>query len=74
MDTWCVDFGATTHISVTIHGCLWTQPPSDIEIFIYVADDNKVAVEAVGTFRLCSKTEIFLDLLRRFMYRRLDGI
>jgi len=47
-------------------GCLWSQPPSDDERFIYVADDNKVVVGVVGTFRLCSKTGLFLDLFETF--------
>ena len=29
-------------------------------------DGNKVAVGAVGTFRLCSKTGLFLDLFETF--------
>jgi len=73
MDTWWVDSGVTTHISVTMQGCLWSRPPSDAERFIYVVDDNKVAVEAVGTFRLCSKTGLFLDLFEMFyvsLFRR----
>jgi len=49
-----------------MQGCLWSRPPSDVERFIYVADGNKVTVEAVGTFRLCSKTELFLDLFETF--------
>jgi len=53
MDTWWVDFGAITHISVAMQGCLWSQPPSDAERFIYVANGNRVAVEAIGTFKLC---------------------
>ncbi|RDX73899.1 hypothetical protein CR513_46419, partial [Mucuna pruriens] len=32
-------------------GCLWNRPPSDDERFIFVGDDNKVVVEAIGTFR-----------------------
>jgi len=51
-DTWWVDYGATTHISMTMQGCLWSQLPSDDERFIYVGDGKKVAVEAIGTFRL----------------------
>ena len=66
MNTWWVDSGATTHISNSMQGCLWSRPPSDAERFIYVADDNKVAVEAVGTFRLCFKTGFYLDLFETF--------
>ena len=49
-DTWWVDSGATTHISVSMQGCLWSRPPTDAERYIYVGDGNKVSVEAVGTF------------------------
>ncbi|RDX78628.1 hypothetical protein CR513_41068, partial [Mucuna pruriens] len=30
--------------------CLWSQLPSDDESFIFVGDDNKVVIEAIGTF------------------------
>jgi len=73
MDTWWVDFVATL-TCCTMQGCLWSRPPSDAERFIYVADDNKVAMEAVETFRLCYKTRLFLDLFEMFMYRLKDGI
>ncbi|KAH1250207.1 hypothetical protein GmHk_05G013417 [Glycine max] len=33
-------------------GCLWSRLPSDDERFIFVGDGKKVAVEAIGTFRL----------------------
>ncbi|KAL5179655.1 hypothetical protein HKD37_01G000926 [Glycine soja] len=44
-DTWWVDFGATTHISMTMQGCLWSRLPSDDERFIFGGDGKKVAVE-----------------------------
>ncbi|CAJ2672347.1 unnamed protein product [Trifolium pratense] len=66
-DTWWVDSGATTHISMSMQGCLWSRPPSDAERFIYVGDGNKVAVEAIGTFRLLLKTGFHLDLVETFV-------
>jgi len=66
-DTWWVDSGATTHISISMQGCLWSRPPSDAERFIFVGDDNKVAVEAIGTFRLLLKTRVYLDLFETFV-------
>jgi len=39
-DTWWVDFGATTHISITMQGCLWSRWPSDDEMFIFVGDGD----------------------------------
>ena len=61
-DTWWVDSGATTHISLSLQGCLWSRLPSDAERFIYVGDGKTVAVEAIGTFRLLLKTGLYLDL------------
>ena len=67
MNTWWVDSGATTHISMSMQGCLWSRPPSDAERFIYVGDGNKVAVETIGTFRLQLKTGFYLDLFETFV-------
>ena len=39
--TWWVDFGATTHVSISLQGCLWSRPPNDYEIFIYVAMEKR---------------------------------
>ncbi len=66
-DTWWVDSGATTHISMSMQGCLWSRPPSDAERFIYVGDGTKVAVEAIGTFRLFLKTGFHLDLIETYV-------
>ncbi|RVW61617.1 Retrovirus-related Pol polyprotein from transposon TNT 1-94 [Vitis vinifera] len=46
------DTGATTHISVTMQGCLRSRMPTDGERYIYVGNGNKVAVKAIGLFRL----------------------
>ena len=66
-DTWWVDSGATTHISVSMLGCMWSRPPIDGERFIYVGDGNKVSVEAVGTFRLLLKIGVYLVLFETFV-------
>ncbi|RDX84839.1 hypothetical protein CR513_34050, partial [Mucuna pruriens] len=50
-DIWYVDFGAITHLSVTMQGFLWSRPLSDDEIFIFVCDDNKVVTFVVLSFR-----------------------
>jgi len=63
MDTWSVDSTTTTDISVTIQGCLWSQPPSDAERFIYVADGNKVSMEAVGPYKLYFMTRLFFGFI-----------
>ena len=54
-----VDSGATTHISISTQGCMWSQPPNDAERFIYVGDGNAVAIEAIGIFRLLLKSGCF---------------
>ncbi|RVW26309.1 Retrovirus-related Pol polyprotein from transposon TNT 1-94 [Vitis vinifera] len=51
-DTWWIDTGATTHISVTMQGCLKSRMPTDGERYIYVGNGNKAAVKAIGLFRL----------------------
>ncbi|KAL8121655.1 hypothetical protein AgCh_018404 [Apium graveolens] len=66
-DTWWVGSGATTHISVSMKDCLWSQPPIDAERFIYVGDDNNVSVVAVGTFRFLLKTGVYLGLFEKFV-------
>ena len=59
--TWWIDSGATTHISVSMQGCLSYQKPNDGERYIFVGD-GKVEVEAIGTFRLLLKSGTYLDL------------
>ena len=63
MDTWWVDFGAITHINMSLQGCLWNgiDPPSDDERFIFVGNG------AIGTFRLQLKTGFYLDLFETFV-------
>ena len=50
IDTWWIDMGATTHISVTIQGCLRNQMPVDGERYIYVGNNNKDVMKAIGFF------------------------
>ncbi|TYJ98082.1 uncharacterized protein E5676_scaffold565G00130 [Cucumis melo var. makuwa] len=51
-DAWWVDSGATTHISISMQGCLWSQLPNDAEKFIYVDDGKAVEVEAITEVEL----------------------
>ncbi|TYK11910.1 Retrovirus-related Pol polyprotein from transposon TNT 1-94 [Cucumis melo var. makuwa] len=37
-DTWWVDSDGTTHISISMQGCLWSRPPNDAERLIYIVD------------------------------------
>ena len=60
--TWWIDSGATTHISVSIQGCLSCRNPNDGERYIFVGDGKKVEVEAIRTFRLFLKSGTYLDL------------
>ena len=57
-----------------MQGCLWSRPPIDAERYIYVGDENKFSVEAIGTFRLLLKTSVYLIYLRLLLHRLLDGI
>ena len=65
--TWWLDSGATTHISVSMQGCLSCRKPSDGERYIYVGDGNTVEVEAIGTFRLLLRTGFYLDLKETYV-------
>ena len=65
--TWWLDSGATTHISVSMQGCLSCRKPSDGERYIYVGDGKPVEVEAIGTFRLLLRTGFYLDLIETFV-------
>ena len=56
--TWWIGFGATTHVSISLQGCLWSQPSNDAERFIYVGDGKTAKVEAIETFRLLLKTSV----------------
>ena len=47
-DTWLIDTGTTTHISVTMQGCLRSRMPTDGERYIYVRNGNKVVVKTIG--------------------------
>ena len=71
---WWIDFGATTHISVSIQGCLSCRKPIDGERYIFVGNGKSVKVEVIGKFRLLLKTDFYLDLNETFIYRRLDEI
>ena len=65
--TWWIDSGATTHISVSMQGCLSCRKPNDAERFIYVGDGKSVEVEAIGNFRLLLKTGYYLDLKETYI-------
>ncbi|KAK9672915.1 hypothetical protein RND81_12G134500 [Saponaria officinalis] len=66
-NTWWVDSGATTHISVSMQGCLKHRRPIDGGRYIYVGDDKSVEVDAIGTFRLLLRTGLYLDLEDTFV-------
>ena len=51
-NTWWIDTGATTRISVTMQGCLRSRMSTDDERYIYMGNGNKVTVKAIGLFRL----------------------
>ena len=57
-----------------LQGCLRSQPPNNVEIFIYMGDDKKTKVEAIRTFRLLLKTVVHLDLKETYVIRPLNEI
>ena len=65
--TWWIDFGATTHISVSMQGCLSCRKPSDAKRYIYVGDGQAIQVEAIEKFRLLLKIRFYLDLDETFI-------
>jgi hypothetical protein len=67
IDTWWIDSGATTHISVSMLGCRNYRKLRDDERYIYVGDDNKAEVKAIGHFRLLLKTGLYLNLFDTFI-------
>jgi GAG-pre-integrase domain len=67
IDTWWIDLGATTHISVSMQGCRSYHKSRDGERYIYVGDGNKAEVEAIGNFRLLLKTGLYLNLFDTFI-------
>ena len=74
--TWWIDSSATTHISVSMQGCLSCRKPNDSERYIFAGDDKKVEVEAIGIFRFLLKSNTYLDLNETFVvpsFRRTLG-
>jgi gag-polypeptide of LTR copia-type/GAG-pre-integrase domain len=67
IDTWWIDSGTNTHISVSMQGCRNYRKPRYGERYIYVGDDNKAEVEAIGHFRLILKTGLYLNLFATFV-------
>jgi hypothetical protein len=67
IDTWWIDSGATTHISMSMHGCRNYRKSKYGERYIYVGDDNKAEVETIEHFRLLMKTDLYLDLYDTFV-------
>jgi len=66
-NTWWLDSGATTNISVSMKGCLNYRKTTDSERWIYVGDGKLVEVEAIGHFRLLLCTGFYLDLKDTFV-------
>ena len=66
-NTWWLDSGATTNVSISMQGCMSYRRPSDAERRIYVGDGKSVDVEAIGHFRLLLSTGCYLDLKDTFV-------
>ena len=66
-NTWWLEYGATTHISVSIQGSLGCRKPSDGERHIFVGNGKQVEAKAIGHFRLLLGTGFYLDLQDTFI-------
>ena len=66
-NTWWLDSGSTTNISVSMQGCLSHRSPIDAERRIYFGNGESVEVEAVGIFKLLLSTGHFLELKDTFI-------
>ncbi|CAM8957193.1 unnamed protein product [Rhodiola kirilowii] len=62
-NTWWLDSSATTHICVSMQGCLSFRRPTDAKWRVYVGDGQSVEVEAIGHFGLLLVSGHFLDLM-----------
>ena len=58
---------ASTHISISMQGCLSYRRPGDGERYIFVGDGKSVEVEAIGHFRLLLGTGFYLGLKDTFI-------
>jgi hypothetical protein len=67
INTWWITFGATTHVFVSMQGCLSYRRPSDVEKYIYSGDDNKAEVETIGHFKILLNTGFYLNLYEIFV-------
>ena len=50
-DTWCLDFGATIHVSTSMQGCLHCRKPISEEKYVFTGNETSARVEGIGTFR-----------------------
>ena len=63
---WWIDTSATTHISVTLQGCLRSRVSINAKRFIYIGNGNKAHIEVIGLFRLQLESSCHLDLDETF--------
>ena len=66
-DTWWIDTGATTHISVIMQACHSSRLPIDGERYIYTGNGKKAQVQAIGTFQLMLDSGFILILENTFI-------
>ena len=66
-DTWWIDTGATTHISVTMQACHSSRLPIDGERYIYTGNGKKAQVQAIRTFQLMLDSGFILILENTFI-------
>jgi len=66
INTWWLDFGATTHVSNTMQEFLSIQPIKGTEKYLYMGNIMKAQIEGIGTYKLILDTSYCLDLGKCF--------
>lgn len=66
-DTWWIDLGTASYISITMQECLRSQVPIDGEKCIYTGNDNKDVVDAISVFKIPLYTGFYLDMGETFV-------
>ncbi|KAF7825185.1 Retrovirus-related Pol polyprotein from transposon TNT 1-94 [Senna tora] len=67
IDTWWLDSGSTAHISVSMQGCLRSRMSNDDERYIYIGNDNRIAIKVIRDFRIHVYNGLYLDLEDTFV-------
>lgn len=67
-DTWWIDSGATTHINMSMQGCLQYRKSNEAEKLIMWAIVKGLKLEAIGSVSIFVKDRLFYRFGRGFCY------